>query len=184
MINNIPVIMTHENLLSTPEVAAFERPYQISNFQSGDELSWSVLQATTDSFATNAAALAFFQNEFGSDSTALTKKCYFLKTDDQQFIGTAMAWHADPRFDDGFGRLHWVVIHPDYRGKGLGRQLIRYTMQQLSQQYAKAYLTTQTISYPAINIYLDLGFRPWISNDQDKIAWRLLKELLKHPALD
>jgi hypothetical protein len=56
-------------------------------------------------------------------------------------------------------------------------------MEELCKRYPKAYLTSQTTSYPAINIYLDLGFRPWIETNQDKIAWGLLKDLLKHPAL-
>jgi ribosomal protein S18 acetylase RimI-like enzyme len=114
---------------------------------------------------------------------SLGKRCIFLHANNQEFIGSAMAWYGDGKFNGDYGRLHWVVIHPDFRGQGLGRQLILLTMQELSKRYPKAYLTSQTTSYPAINIYLDLGFRPWIETNQDKIAWGLLKDLLKHPAL-
>ncbi|MBK8503502.1 MAG: GNAT family N-acetyltransferase [Saprospiraceae bacterium] len=113
----------------------------------------------------------------------LKTKMFFLKNKSAAIIGSAMAWYGDGRFDNNYGRLHWVVIHPDFRGQGLGRQLIIFTMYQLSCQYSKAYLTTQTTSFQAIKIYLDLGFRPSISNSEDETAWNILRDRLNHPAL-
>jgi ribosomal protein S18 acetylase RimI-like enzyme len=157
--------------------------YQYSHYEKGDQIEWSRLQATTGSFASESEALEYFQNQFGLFTTDLEQRCLFLKTNQQQFIGSAIAWYGDGSFDERYGRLHWVVIHPDFRGQGLGRQLIIFTLQQLRQRYSKAYLTTQTTSFQAIKIYLDLGFRPSISTSADETAWKFLKDFLKHPAL-
>jgi ribosomal protein S18 acetylase RimI-like enzyme len=175
--------MTHENLVNGAFSDSPPKLCHYSHYKPGDELAWSRLQATTDSFENENLALAYFQKEFDSAVDELEKRCFFLKTDQQQIIGSAMAWYGDTRFDRSYGRLHWVVIHPDFRRKGLGKHLITFTMHQLSLQYSNAYLTTQTTSFPAINIYLDLGFRPFIAQSTDETAWQLLKELLKHPAL-
>ena len=183
MITFFPVVMTHENLRDQVFNQEAPKGYHYDRFKSGDEMLWSRLQATTDSFSDEMEALTYFQQAFGQSKDDLQKRCFFLKTNRQQIIGSAMAWFGDGRFDDNYGRLHWVVIQPDLRGKGLGKQMINFAMHQLSLRYAKAYLTSQTTSFQAIHYYLDIGFRPLISQSDDVDAWRLLKEHLKHPAL-
>ena len=183
MITFYPVTMVCEDLAGVDLEGSLPVGYQYTFFELGDEYEWSRLQATTDSFSTEKEALMHFDKEFGLAKEALKERCLFLSTDQQKNIGSAMAWYGDGRFASDYGRLHWVVIDPDFRSMGLGKQLIIFTVQQLRKRYSKAYLTTQTTSYPAINIYLSLGFRPWINNSQDKIAWQLMRDLLKHPAL-
>ena len=183
MISFYPVTMVHEDLTDMDYWESLPSGYKFDLYQPGDEVEWSRLQSTTDSFPTETEAFAHFQKEFGSVTDELKNRCFFLTTDKHQKIGSATAWFRADRFDDRYGRLHWIVIHPDFRGRGLGRELIRFTMKELNRLYTKAYLTSQTTSYPAINIYLDFGFKPWIEGDQDKKAWDLLRDLLRHPAL-
>lgn len=182
MIAFYPVTMVCEDLDGLDLEGLLPADFHMTLYEPGDELEWSRLQANTDSFATEKASLIHFQKEFGLSKEALKERCFFL-TKDQQKMGSAMAWYGSGKFDRTYGRLHWVVIHPDFRGMGLGTQLIVFTIQQLRKWHSKGYLSTQTTSYPAINIYLNLGFRPIIENSHDEIAWRLLKDLLKHPAL-
>lgn len=146
---------------------------------------WSELQSTTDSFVTTEAAGRHFRQEFGDTvRDELTRRCFFLQTEDQSPVGSAMAWYGEGSFGREYGRLHWVVVHPDFRGKGLGQYLIRSTLHRMTALHNKAYLTTQTTSYPAINIYLQLGFRPFLSRQQDQVAWELLRPLLKFTDFD
>ena len=183
MIEFIPVVMVHDDLSRFKTEKFSLSRYSFRPYKSGDAELWSELQTTTDSFSQAEEALQYFDREFGGESAELTNRCFFLETKDQKAIGTAMAWLGDGRFSQEYGRLHWVVIHPDFRGKGLGKYLIKYTLYQIAQIYPKAYLTTQTTSYPAINIYLDFGFRPLIEGAESDRAWKLLKDVLHHPAL-
>ena len=177
-----PVTMVCEDLGGLDLEPSLPADFRFTLYKPGDEMEWSRLQATTNSFSTKKASLVHFQKEFGLAGEAPKERCFFLSRE-QRKIGSAMAWYGDGNFDSSYGRLHWVVIDPFFRGNGLGKQLIVFSIQQLRKWYSKAYLTTQTTSFPAINIYLDLGFRPTIENSHDRTAWQLLKDLLKHPAL-
>ncbi|NND07813.1 MAG: GNAT family N-acetyltransferase [Saprospiraceae bacterium] len=176
---SLPLVMTIEDIDRSAISYSLPVGLTISNYENGDEDHWSGLQATTDSFDSDRAALAHFNESFGEEKIDLKNRCYFLHSMDQKYIGTAMAWMAEEPFDMQYGRLHWVVIHPRYRGLGLGKVLIRYTMQQLLRYTDKFYLTSQTSSLTAIDIYLDLGFRPLVRNSLDREAWELVKKSLK-----
>ncbi|MCB0668455.1 MAG: GNAT family N-acetyltransferase [Saprospiraceae bacterium] len=183
MVEFFPVSMVHPDLSEIDRNWKKLSDYTFRNFSPGDEYSWSLLQSSTDSFQTNAEALAHFDEEFGIANLNLAERCFFLINQQNDPVGSAMAWFDDGRYDPDYGRLHWVVIDPGYRGKGLGKVLIHYTLIQLSHFYSKAFLTTQTTSYPAINIYLDFGFIPQIKTHDDQKAWKLLQEVLNHPSL-
>lgn len=182
MIELIPVIMTHDDLTRIPN-HLFSGLYNCRLYVPGDESLWAQLQTTTDSFKIETEALKHFEEEFGNAEKELKKRCFFLETAQHKCIGSSMAWYGDGRFDKSYGRLHWVVIDPDFQGQGLGKQLISFSLKQLSKRYEKAYLTTQTTSYKAINIYLDFGFKPYIDNSESKRAWKLLADILDHNSL-
>ncbi len=149
-----------------------------------DVMEWAQLQTTTDSFNTVRKARNHFETEFRGEEKLLAERCFFLKSDQGRYVGSAMAWYGGSPFDASYGRLHWVVIHPDYRGLGLGKALIGFTLYQLSRSYSKAYLTTQTTSLRAIYIYLELGFRPWVNSSRHERAWRLIQDQIRHPSLE
>ena len=56
-------------------------------------------------------------------------------------------------------------------------------MNRLSQYHNQAFLTSQTTSYQAVNMYLNYGFRPILSNEKDYEAWTLLEKTLKRAIL-
>jgi ribosomal protein S18 acetylase RimI-like enzyme len=107
-----------------------------------------------------------------------------LENSEKKCIGTAMAWFDDHFFREGYGRVHWVGIHPDYQGKGLAKPLVCKTMEIISERHSKVYLTTQTESFKAIKIYLDFGFKPFFKEKTCHGAWKLMAEFLHHPALE
>ncbi len=184
MIKSWPVTMIHVCLDDIRADQWDQKNYYFDTYQEGDDHAWSRLQASTDSFVSMEVSLQFFHNEFGGDQALLRQRCFFLHTSEQRYIGSAMAWCPDEPFDEEYGRLHWVVIDPAYRGLGLGKHLVIFTLQKLAQHYTKAYLTSQTSSHIAIKIYLDLGFRPVIDSEQDIQAWESLRGTLQHPMLD
>ena len=60
--------------------------------------------------------------------------------------------------------------------------MLSYALSVLAQYHDRAYLTTQTVSWKAVNMYLSFGFRPVKRSDDDEdfdTAWALIYEQLK-----
>ena len=78
------------------------------------------------------------------------------------------------------GVLGWVMTHPDYNGKRLGRSVSIAVMHRLYQEGYRAYsLLTDDFRVPAVSTYLKLGWRPWLYLDDMEGRWRALADLLK-----
>ena len=113
----------------------------------------------------------------------MEKRCHFLVSPEGRSIGTATAWYNDDFLGERHGRLHYVAIQSDFQGRGLGKPLVGGASRRLARLHARAYLTSQTTSYIAIKIYLDMGFEPYLDAPYSREAWQLLAEKLGHPRL-
>ena len=51
-----------------------------------------------------------------------------------------------------------VAIHPNYQGKGYGRQLLEYLMSIVSEQAERFFLEVRASNHSAIHLYQDVGF--------------------------
>jgi GNAT superfamily N-acetyltransferase len=99
-------------------------------------------------------------------------------------VATISAWYDRHFKGEEWGRVHWVATRRAYQRRGLMRAGLSHTLRTLAQWHERAMLTTQTARLPAIKLYLDFGFVPDLSTDQDCAAWRSVRENLKHPALE
>lgn len=181
----IPVTMVRHDLHNLPEVA-LRKGFRWRRFCDGDQFTWAELKAAASEFSSATKALAHFEKEFSPHLEAMGDRCFFLCDATGQAVGTATAWYGgdfDPFAEGNWGRIHWVSVHPDYRGLGLGKALVAKALQRLAESHPHAYLTTQTTSQTAIWIYLNYAFRPFIHRTDCEKAWRLLAHALKHPAL-
>lgn len=187
----IPVAMIRPHLEDLPR---FPLPggYRIRLYRRGDETHWAAIESAAGEFQTPEAALTHFRSEFGARLDDMEQRCCLLETEGGRVIGTATAWYDDgqPPWADirppgwhGDGRLHWVAIHPDFQGRGLGKPLVTAAMHRLAQFHARAFLTTQTTSWIAIRIYLDFGFQPFLFSPDCPRAWKLIATVSGHPAL-
>ncbi len=72
---------------------------------------------------------------------------------DGQLAGYAIVWHY-------FDELHIAnfAIHPDFRRKGLGKQLMRYILEQFGTAHF-AFLEVRKSNVAAINLYRSFGFK-------------------------
>ena len=74
--------------------------------------------------------------------------------EDKQIIGYAIVWYyADELHISNF------AISPEYRRRGLGRRLLNYIMNLVSD-YKFAYLEVRMSNRPAIALYEQYGFEP------------------------
>ncbi|HEY3418373.1 MAG TPA: GNAT family N-acetyltransferase [Armatimonadota bacterium] len=125
----------------------------------------------------------YFAKEFGVDPEGIEQRCYFVVNPDGEAIGTISAWYTDYH-GENCGRLHWFAIRPAYQGRGLGRPVMSFFLHRLAQLHPCAYLITSTARLPALKLYLDYGFLPDLELPDALDAWRKVKEVLPHPALD
>src|SRR5919202_513903 len=177
----IPLTMARDHLDHIP---AFVCPagYAIRPFRPGDAEHWARVEALAGEFASQDEALREFQAEFEPRVSELEDRCFFLEEGQGAVIGTAMAWDGDFG-DEVRGRVHWVGIVPAYQGRGLAKPLLSAVMHRLARDHRNAFLTTQTTSYRAVNLYLNFGFGPYQTDASDAEGWHLMEEILHRPIL-
>lgn len=179
----IHVTMIRETLAGLPRYPC-PSGYKFHLYEDGDVRHWADIETSAGEFESIDKARAHFLKEFGPFQEEMARRCVFLTTDEGRYAGTATAWYNSDFRDGEFGRIHWVGIHRDFQGKGLGKPLMSEAMDVLGRYHSRAYLTTQTTSAIAIKIYLDFGFAPLFVRESCARAWRLLAAELRHPALE
>lgn len=156
--------------------------YALRTYQPGDELVWARIEQIVDEYETVDDALKGFLTYFGGNNEALATRCFFLTDASGTPVGTASAWFSElagePR-----GEVAWVGILPEHQGKGLAKPLLSAVMQRLAQSHERAWLRTQTISYRAVDLYLNYGFVPYLRQPEDEEGWRIIEDLLDRTVL-
>jgi len=166
--------MIRRDLAAIPQHAV-PAGYAIRPFVPGDERAWVEIQSAAD--AHNVITDRLFRDQFGDDSGELRRRLFMLVDASGAAIGTAAAWFDDTGRRPGFGRVHWVAIHPDHQGRGLAKPLLSHvcvTLRDLGHE--RAFLTTSTARVPAIGLYLRFGFVPEIGGPEDVAAWHALRQ--------
>ena len=175
--------MIHKDLRGIKFDTILPPGYYFRNFRDGDIDIWVDIEKASGEFVTIKDAIKRFRDEFDDLKEELESRCFFLCNEIGEPVGTAMGWFGDLH-GEKLGRLHWISIKPEYQGRRLGKPLVAKAMERIQKSHDKAYLTSQTTSWRAINMYLDFGFQPLYIDDNCKKAWMLLKKKLGHPSLD
>jgi GNAT superfamily N-acetyltransferase len=181
MIKEIPLKMVRDHMDHFPYFSC-PNGYTIRTFVRGDEQLWAQIESKAGEFANPEQALERFQVEFGPFLSEMETRCFLLETRYGEAIGTATAWYGDFEGEQR-GRVHWVGIIPSHQGKKLSRPLLTTVMIRLAEDHQKGYLTTQTTSYQAINLYLSFGFVPYLNHDSSKEGWLLMEQVLQRKIL-
>jgi len=137
--------------------------YKFVFYKEGDETDWARIETSVDEFDSEFAALLRFKEDFESDinTDELRRRCVFIEKENGGKIATATAWWSYIE-DERHAWLHWVSVDPAYQGLGLGKALTSYVTKLLFEIEGDVdlYLSTQTWSYKAINIYKQFGYVP------------------------
>ncbi len=167
----IALAMQRDTLDGMPEFALPPR-YDWRYFQPGDERHWARIEISAGEFDGIDAALAGFRKYYPTDDR-LDERMIFLTDGDLPFA-TATAWFSDDGPDAPLGRLHWVGVDAPHQRMGLSYPLVSLAMARMrALGHTRAYLTTQTASWPAIKVYHRFGFRPMPIGDRDAEGWRI-----------
>ncbi len=78
-----------------------------------------------------------------------------------------------------------MAVKREYQGKGLSKPLITYVLKVMKKLgYTHAIIPTQTNTWLACKIYLDLGFLPIKKNLENSYeGWKIIKALIGRPGL-
>ncbi len=168
--------MTHVPLYLCPA------GYSIRPFVSGDERHWAEIETAAGEFPGQEQALEHFSQFFGPSLDDVGDRCLILTDSTGAAIGTAAAWYGQFKGEER-GRVSWVGIVPDHQGKGLAKPLLSAVMARLARDYGTAYLTTQTTSWRAVNLYLAFGFVPYLGDGWSDEGWGLMEQVLQRRIL-
>lgn len=98
----------------------------------------------------------YFNDVYGNDLDEFYNRCLFVcedKTDKP--IATCFVWKSYNQINT----IHWFKTLKEYEGNGIGRALLSYIMNSLSEKDYPVFLHTQPSSFRAIGLYSDFGFK-------------------------
>lgn len=160
--------------------------YRFVFFRREDRDTWIDIEKSAKEFASDEEGLGAWNKYYAGSEDALTERMVFVQNENGEKVATATAYiDITGRDRSGAGWLHWVAVRREYQGRGLSKPLITYVlrvMRGLGYQHAK--IPTQTTTWLACKVYLDLGFVPIPQNAvNSREGWRIIKALTDHEAL-
>jgi len=160
--------------------------YHYAMYQPGDRDAWIGIEMSAEELDSVPQGIAIWEKYFGAHEAELPARMCFIENEWGEKVGTATAYFDIRGIDQsGASWLHWVAIRREDQGRGLSKPLISHVihiMKALGHTNAK--IPTQTTTWVACKVYLDMGFRPIprnLINSHD--GWRIIKRLTDHPSL-
>ncbi len=97
---------------------------------------------------------------------------WFAETDGALIGAIAIVGHSREK-----AQLRWFILHPDYRGLGLGSTLLRQAMQYCREKgYRQVFLETTADQQTAIRIYTKAGFRKVAEHENNAWGKKLVEQ--------
>lgn len=153
--SNESVVMLKESLEDLEKINLPEG-YELKTFGPGDEVKWVELMRAV--FPESDWTVERFVEVFASQPQFDPEGLFFIVKGDE-YVATALGWYDDLNIKE-VGRVHWVGVREEHRGKGLGKAIVLAVLHYLKGKGSqKAILDTQEYRKPAIKLYESLGFK-------------------------
>lgn len=164
------------------EVENYELPdgYRIVPYTDGDRDTWISIEQSAKEFTSYEQGMAAWERYYGAKEKELLGRMFFVETEMGEKVATATAFYdIHGRDTSGDGWLHWVAVKREHQGKGLSKPLITYVLRVMHQLgHVRAKIPTQTNTWLACKVYLDLGFVPVEKNKKRNAeGWRMIEAL-------
>ncbi len=161
--------------------------YAFRNYVPGDRDVWIGIELSAREFRTREEGLDAWNRYFAAEEESLRERMFFVTDRHGQCVATASAYFDIEKGDDGHtGWLHWVAVRRASQGLGLAKPLVTRVLARMRELgYENAVVPTQTTTWLACKLYMDLGFRPTEESLKTAEAgWRIIRRLTGHPALE
>ncbi|MGI5893248.1 MAG: GNAT family N-acetyltransferase [Candidatus Merdivicinus sp.] len=127
--------------------------FSIRTYQEGDEAGWFYC-CTGSNLNTESWKPGDFQQKMLERAGICPASIFFVVNEQNQPVATATAIS-----EKGYGYLHMVATHPDYRGRSLGKAVVIAAMQYMvNRGYERIVLETDDWREAAVHVYQSLGF--------------------------
>ncbi|MCM1025478.1 MAG: GNAT family N-acetyltransferase [Roseburia sp.] len=160
--------------------------YRFAPYSDGDRDNWIAIEMSARELTDYEQGLEAWNRYYAGSEEILSERMFFVETEKGEKIATATAFYdIYGRDTSGAGWLHWVAVRREYQGRGLSKPLITHVLKVMKKLgYSRAKVPTQTNTWLACKVYLDLGFLPIRENlEHSYEGWKIVKELTGHPAL-
>ena len=178
-------LVLERELADLPEIPLPEE-YHLETYVPGDRDAWIRIEQSAKEFSSPAEGEQAWSRYYEGHEKELPGRMYFAVNSRGEKVATATAYYDIRKEDDGVnGMLHWVAVRREDQGRGLSKPLIAYVLKRMKALgYRRAAVPTQTTTWLACKVYLDLGFRPIPRNaERNREGWEIVKALTHHPAL-
>lgn len=99
-----------------------------------------------------------FVEAYGTDTQTISDRVYFVRDKNAKPIATVGAWFGTDEWE-GWGRIHWLYILPEYQGQGIGKALLTFALNRLKDLgNNRVYLKTSSGRKAALHLYKRYGF--------------------------
>lgn len=99
-----------------------------------------------------------------------------------EIAATAMSLQDQSEFGNLGGELGWLAGDPAHSGKGLGMSVsAAVTARLIAEGYRHIHLYTEDYRFPALKIYLRLGYIPYLYTPDMQERWRAVCAQLQWP---
>lgn len=159
---------------------SFPEGFYITGYKPGYEYEWAAVELEEEDLAPLERGVEVFKKTFMSEPDMLYDRCLFVIDGRRDRVAAVLSlWRGSLGSDAPRCRIHWVATRAEYQGLGLIKAALTYVFDlyhRLSET-GYIYLTTQTESYKAINIYKKFGFLPYMGElhtdgfDKENAAW-------------
>ena len=170
------------------EVPQYELPkgYRFVSYTDNDRDAWIDIEISAKEFVNYKQGLEAWNRYYGAKLDELPGRMFFIETDEGEKIATATAFYDIHGRDTSNGWLHWMAVKREYQGNGLSKPLITYVLRAMNKLgYVSAKIPTQTNTWLACKVYMDLGFIPVKKNLKHSYeGWKIIKALTKHGTLE
>jgi GNAT superfamily N-acetyltransferase len=153
---------------------------------------WIAIQLASNHIETPELAADVFNREYEDQYGTFARQTALAVTLSGQPVGVASLWPGN-EFGRELFKVHWVAVDAAHQGKNIAKaamtRLFDINRELIGADYL--YLTTQTWSYRAINIYRQFGFTPYLGERpinwkeemedyaaKQKEAWEIIDEMI------
>jgi mycothiol synthase len=158
-----------------PQVIDLPEGYSIRSFRTGDEEKYVELLNNKElGYWTVDKLDSIFSNPLSPDGI------YFVTYGDALVAVACAQDHGVNSEQKKVGEIGWVAGEPAHKGKNIGLAVCTAVLNHLLDLgYEEIYLLTDHFRYPALKIYLKLGFEPRRDGADDRYLWQKICERLE-----